>query len=279
MNSFKFYPVGQGLFYSGSLFGGAYNFVYDCGTESLQKYLNNAINSYTKELRRTADEAIIEFVVISHLHEDHFSGLYNLAKQARIRKIYLPYLGNNPSLISLILANAIYNTNSEETNSHKDELFHFMRMLYRIDEYNNNFPHIESVFIGENDEVISRELENDRMFFVQREVITSPNVNENWKFIFLNNSISLSKMDELEQKVKDELTKNKTRDIVQLIQSQNGISKIADIYKTVFQAEIKKDNNYLNLTSTILIHFPINSKLTSQYYDGCKKVYVKENLI
>ena len=75
MNSFKFYPVGQGLFYSGSLFGGAYHFVYDCGTESLQKYLNNAINSYTQELRRTTDEAIIEFVVISHLHEDHFSGL------------------------------------------------------------------------------------------------------------------------------------------------------------------------------------------------------------
>jgi len=40
MNSFKFYPVGQGLFYSGSLFGDNYNFVYDCGTESLQKYLN-----------------------------------------------------------------------------------------------------------------------------------------------------------------------------------------------------------------------------------------------
>jgi len=278
MNSFKFYPVGQGLFYSGSLFGGNYNFVYDCGTESQQEYLNNAMELYIEELKRNAGEAVIEFVVISHLHKDHFSGLYSLAKQARIKKLYLPYLGNTPSLISLVLANAIYNTNAEETNSYNDELFHFMRMLYRIDEYTNNFPQIESIIIEKNDEDVSGELENDRVFFIRRKTITSPVGNEQWEFIFFNHSISLYKMKELEQKVKDELTKNKAHDIVQLIQSKNGISKIADIYKTVFQEEIKKDRNHLNLTSIILIHFPTNSKLTSQYYNGCEKINVKENL-
>lgn len=33
-NKFKFWNVGQGLFYTGSLFGGEFNFVYDCGGSS-----------------------------------------------------------------------------------------------------------------------------------------------------------------------------------------------------------------------------------------------------
>lgn len=72
MNQFKFHSVGQGLFYTGSLANGNYNFVYDCGTESEQWYLDNCIKDYTREIRGFNNEkAIIDFVVISHLHKDH----------------------------------------------------------------------------------------------------------------------------------------------------------------------------------------------------------------
>ena len=50
MNKFKFHPVGQGLFYTGSIAKGRYNFVYDCGTESKGSYISNAIDNYVDEI-------------------------------------------------------------------------------------------------------------------------------------------------------------------------------------------------------------------------------------
>ena len=76
MNKFKFHNVGQGLFYTGSLMHGTYNFVFDCGTDSKQEYLTNQINDYAREFRcREGEKPNIDFVVILHLHNDHFSGL------------------------------------------------------------------------------------------------------------------------------------------------------------------------------------------------------------
>lgn len=45
MNRFEFHPVGQGLFYTGSLMHGTYQFVFDCGTENKQNYVNDCIDN------------------------------------------------------------------------------------------------------------------------------------------------------------------------------------------------------------------------------------------
>ena len=93
MNKFKFHPVGQGLFYTGSIASGTYNFVYDCGTMSGQNYLKQAIDKYLTTLKlKDSNKPQIDFVVISHLHADHFNGLKYLVDKAEIRQIYLPYL-------------------------------------------------------------------------------------------------------------------------------------------------------------------------------------------
>ena len=47
---FKFFPVGQGLFYGGCISvnpSSSFTFVYDCGTEDKwKKYLDTAINGF-----------------------------------------------------------------------------------------------------------------------------------------------------------------------------------------------------------------------------------------
>ena len=54
MNSFKFHPVGQGLFYTGSLVHKTYNFVYDCGTKSKKHYLSSSIDAFIREIQEIA---------------------------------------------------------------------------------------------------------------------------------------------------------------------------------------------------------------------------------
>ncbi|MDE7107114.1 MAG: hypothetical protein K2O39_02205, partial [Clostridiales bacterium] len=55
LNTFDFKPVGQGLFYTGSLMRGKYNFVFDCGTENVKSYVERQIDDYIYSLRDCAD--------------------------------------------------------------------------------------------------------------------------------------------------------------------------------------------------------------------------------
>ena len=146
MNKFVFRPVGQGLFYTGSLNCGRFNFVYDCGTENRQKLIKKEIENYIGEFnenRNQNNRPIIDFVVISHLHQDHFSGLYELTKKAYIKKIYLPFLNYNLDVIRLYLFYDIYSNNNDEENRNennweeKDGLYNLMISLYNNDRGNN----------------------------------------------------------------------------------------------------------------------------------------------
>lgn len=49
-NKFTFRPVGQGLFYTGSLWNYKFNFIYDCGTENNQQLLKKQVNYFYKEI-------------------------------------------------------------------------------------------------------------------------------------------------------------------------------------------------------------------------------------
>ena len=109
MSYFKFHPVGQGLFYTGSIANGYYNFVYDCGGFSGQAYRKNAIDEYVNSLRRFNDvETDIDFLVISHLHADHYNGINYLKRKTNIKRVYIPYIGTNRDFIALVLAGQVY---------------------------------------------------------------------------------------------------------------------------------------------------------------------------
>ena len=265
MNSFKFHSVGQGLFYTGSLAHKTYNFVYDCGTKSKNHYLSSAIDSYIKEIQDdTIDKPKIEFVVISHLHKDHFSGLFELAQKTNIRKVYLPYLGNDKNLISLILAYIILGNNPKKSiNQTAYSLFYFMCGLYGV-ENNHNFPRLEGVFLGGN------EVEDENNEFAYSRYIDYLYVESRryWKFVFINRGISRYKLQQLNKKMYRLLSDYTVKNIVELISKEKGVEKIAQIYGEVFSSEIKSNSNFLNMTSTVLLHYPLYSSPNGFFADS-----------
>ncbi len=83
---FNFHPVWQGLFYSGKIWD--WHFIYDCGTDSNISVLESAIASY-KAFNYKKE---VDFLILSHLHEDHFNGIPILIKSHKITNIILPFL-------------------------------------------------------------------------------------------------------------------------------------------------------------------------------------------
>jgi len=102
-SKFCFHNVGQGLFYTGSLYDGEYNFIYDCGS-TRQSQVNSIVKNYCKNLSKN----YVDFLAISHLHYDHLSGIDELRKHVSIRKVFLPYLFENRDLTYLTIWGAVY---------------------------------------------------------------------------------------------------------------------------------------------------------------------------
>lgn len=82
----KFYPIGQGLFYSSSLYLNdniSANVIFDCGSENIE-LIKKEIDGFNKN--------DIDVLIISHLHFDHISGLEYLLKNRKVNTVVLPYL-------------------------------------------------------------------------------------------------------------------------------------------------------------------------------------------
>lgn len=94
---FTTHGVGQGLFYSGRVEAEGntriLTFVYDCGVvddEPKRLFLQQRIDEFQKSTVGEGQEITALFV--SHLHEDHVSGLESLLKILTPRYVFLPYL-------------------------------------------------------------------------------------------------------------------------------------------------------------------------------------------
>jgi hypothetical protein len=85
------WPVGQGLFMSGRLFGaasGQFTWVYDCGSTSGAAERDKAIAAFRKELAGRR----IDLVTLSHFDSDHINGIVALIRGVRVRTLLLPYV-------------------------------------------------------------------------------------------------------------------------------------------------------------------------------------------
>ena len=87
----EFWNVGQGLFSSGRIQMGdapSFHWVYDCGTNSSPKLIQNAIQKYNQQ----ENNADIDLLVLSHFDKDHISGVKELLKNRRkIKRWVVPY--------------------------------------------------------------------------------------------------------------------------------------------------------------------------------------------
>lgn len=87
----EFWNVGQGLFSSGRIqmgYASAFHWVYDCGTSSSPKLLQNAVNEYNYY----KNQGSIDLLVLSHFDKDHISGVKELLKNGRkIKRWIVPY--------------------------------------------------------------------------------------------------------------------------------------------------------------------------------------------
>lgn len=88
---YNFWAVGQGLFSNGVVKHSdtkeEFYWVYDCGTSSKAQLIDQSISAMKKDY--PVDE--IDLLVISHFDKDHISGIKELAKQYKIKRVLLPY--------------------------------------------------------------------------------------------------------------------------------------------------------------------------------------------
>lgn len=185
MNKFVFRPVGQGLFYTGSLLNGHYNFVYDCGNDN-QNILNKEIQLYQDEIDNNCKKKPqIDFVVISHLHKDHYGGLYKLVQNYRVGKIYLPYLSCSNDVLRLYFYYDLIIDNEQSENLEENLiLYRLIASLYGLDDSD-----FYREYIDEKDPI--RESKTAEYY---------DNNNVYWKFKFIYNKFDSNKVDLVNEK-------------------------------------------------------------------------------
>lgn len=227
-----FYGVGQGLFYSGSINSGMYNFVYDCGGKT--NLVKKTINLLPPKL---------DFVAISHLHKDHINGIEELFKRCNITKVFLPYFDfkNYKNIFkSYIILNGI------QLDSFAYKL---LNMIYsRFDEddeeilLSDNFWGALNDFDKQN-EILKNNVKLTKFMVVKN--FFSEHCFGEWNFRFFNYLTDLQKLKILEQEIKTLINNQDLEDYLR--NTPNAINNIKKIYTKNF-----KD---LNLTSLVLLHY------------------------
>lgn len=231
MNKFIFHSVGQGLFYTGHIDNGLFNFAYDCGTVSGEKYIKHAISSLGSE------KLVFDFVMLSHLHADHINGIYKLKEKHNIRKYYLPYLGSENVQLVKLLASSVFFDKSVEFDEEETE----------VEKTGNVFEWIINLYLRTSNE---GEIE-----FIGKESSHSSKVVDSdfWRFNIINKRQPDKELEGLNKKIEEALTIHGVDDVSDLIESER-LGELEKIYNEIF----KKNN--INLTSTVLIHYPVSTE-------------------
>ena len=135
IGKFTFHPVGQGLFYSGSI--GSFNFIYDCGSFN-KKTLHKEIGKLCNDLSDKCNKPEIDLLIISHFHYDHICGMEYLFYKFKINNVIIPYMTDEQKLFTvakLIDDFSIANTESIEDNQATDDLFQLKNLIINPYDY------------------------------------------------------------------------------------------------------------------------------------------------
>lgn len=88
------WPVGQGLFASGTIAGGPgppLNWTYDCGTASDDALLVSALHAFGRQ-QALIGAPQLRLAVLSHFDKDHISGVVRLIGRMPVQTLLLPYI-------------------------------------------------------------------------------------------------------------------------------------------------------------------------------------------
>lgn len=232
IGDFTFHSVGQGLFYSGSIYtsNSSFNIIYDCGgtvgnyrnKNANNQFLINAILQQPKQ---------IDWLIISHLHDDHINGIPFLLKHSKVKQIILPYFdvqAYKNIFVAYIIANSIFPNTPLFTL-----LCKWYRCIFDTDSsfmLNNDMPDFKIHFISEKEQ------------FLQPNGIP-------WMFKFFNKQVSQQKFQRFQNRL-NLLLNGQT--IEQYIYSAKGNYALL---KAQFSLIFKNNN----LTSLVLLHYKHNS--------------------
>lgn len=289
MNKFKFRAVGQGLFYTGISHEYNFSFIYDCGSsEKSDKFINKEIYDFFCEMQKfnqnSSCKPHVDFTVVSHLHADHFNGLFKLSKKIGLGRIFLPYISNDSNLQALALGGAILSKNNGDfaklRNAEALDIFSFAYGLYQENgeafdiESERNINFRQDYGNGrETDDSRRRhsglKKENSRNAYydyISAEPLDS--ARNNWNFMLLNKSAKQKKLNEWKNTLDTELKKlgiGQVELFDYIVNNDDGFNRLSEIYKKVF-----KSGTALNNTSVALLHYPEQFK----YFNcsSCNKV-------
>lgn len=269
MEKFTFRPVGQGLFYTGALLHGYYNFVYDCGSAN-RRYLEEQIKEYHRSFDvRGRQKPELDFVAISHLHRDHCNGLLTLLRKFRVKQICLPYLGRDAAAVRVVLALTLFGEERREGEERQElyELYLFLCGLYGVGgdgvagEYRERV-----VFFGEEGQ---RSGENGAWVCSETKFDIGANGSgmPYWQFGFVQKRADDALLRELARQVEDRFGTTDSVGLAERLCNDPGkADSLRQIYGNVFGG-----SGSLNLTSMLMVHFPLYKGAMSHYFYGDPK--------
>lgn len=256
MNVFQFKHVGKGLFYTGSI-SDAINFVYDCGTAGSTMILRNEI-AVMNYLNR--DDAI-DFAVVSHIDGNYINGFPHLCKTFKVKKIYLPYLGNDKQFIRFLIFAAIFKTpcKSQAELEERTETYIFFCKLYGVDIFiKNNFGLVlpcKTQFLGADDADDSDAKSNFNTGNSAIRIYKKCEENALWTFLFMNKCVNRQCFEKFSENLRREYEdlepSHFEAQLFAQTRTQEGIYKIADTLKKIL-GDIKPRG----LSCNLLIHYP-----------------------
>lgn len=218
-SNFTLWPVGQGLFYSGSIDENKFNFIYDCGSSNID------ISRIVDKFIENSSTSIIDMLVISHFDNDHVSGLpYLLNKIEKVRKIFIPYYGDFDSYL-LLLYCIFGNELGDEFEKKIDEIV----LVNTKREGNSDEQYIDY------EELASLEI-NSKFSFpdIRIKELNKQGVtyNRKWNFKFYNAPLKGDKThDEIKNKIDKLIDDMGCSNLQALLKKQEAREKLKEIYK------------------------------------------------
>lgn len=245
-SEFRLWPVGQGLFYSGSIRkeDNSFEFIYDCGGDKL--IISNIVDNYLKYSSKE-----IDMLVISHFDEDHINGLpYLLDKVKKIKKIFIPYYDGISSYL-LFLA-YIYGNGGNFSDKIDDII---MVRTNHIEEENipNDFNELRSKRAIDETYMIG----NIRVS--EMEVSSTIDLKGIWKFKFYNTLLKKNKsVGTIKDRIDNLINQNASFSLEELLSKhlENVKQSLKDIYNVSVPSNLR--NSSQNQASLCLYHSPLS---------------------